>query len=49
METRLNKLESGEIDKKVTDLENIIKKQQKKNEHLEVKIKALEAFYNEKC
>ena len=48
METRLNKLESGEIDKKVTDLENIIKKQQKKNEHLEVKIKALEAFYNEK-
>ena len=48
METRLNKLESGEINKKITDLENIIKNQQKKIEELEVKSKALEAFYNEK-
>ena len=30
METKLNKLKSGEMDKKIDDLENIIKKQQKK-------------------
>ena len=34
------------MDKKIDDLENIIKKQQKKNEQLEVKIKAQEASNN---
>ena len=34
------------MDKKYTNLENVIKKQQNKNEQLEVKIKVLEASNN---